>query len=348
MAFLKVPKESRSQIKKAGKILVEKDPKMEDLLWATDLANRWRACHAYPINTFQSTLRNKLRAFSSDILVAQRLKRMPTIIDKLKRYPTMQLTTMQDIGGLRVVFSDMGELEKFLSLYKKSRFVHELIDENDYISCPRDEDGYRSHHLIYRYRNKGNRAYDGLRLEIQFRTNLQHTWATAVETMGTLLGQALKSRQGQKDWLDFFAIVSSAFAHQEKLKPVPRFAQLSESETREAVKVAEKSLGAIEKMSGLSAAINLIGKKSSAGEAWSYHLIVLNSLEHTVEVRAYDRESFSQAVEDYSNLEKQVTEGKKIEPVLVSAGPIAKLRKAYPNFFLDINDFMTRVRLLTS
>jgi ppGpp synthetase/RelA/SpoT-type nucleotidyltranferase len=78
-----------------------------------------------------------------------------------------------------------------------------LTDEKDYIQSSRDADGYRSLHLIYKYRNIKNPSYDGLRIELQIRTKLQHIWATAVETMGTLLGQALKYRQGEEAWQDF-------------------------------------------------------------------------------------------------------------------------------------------------
>jgi len=349
MSFSKVPAESKSKIKKAGQILIESNPDTIELTWARDLANRWRACHAYPINTFQSTLRSKLRAYSKDAIVAQRLKRMPTIIDKLKRYPSMQLTTMQDIGGIRVVLRSLPEVKKLVNEYKKnSRFIHELVDENNYIENPRSEDGYRSWHLIYKYRNKRNPDYDGLRLELQIRTRLQHLWATAVETMGTFLGQALKSRQGEQEWLDFFALTSAAFAHQEKTPPIPRFSNLTPMGTLAAVAIAESRLGALEKMSGISVAIQLIQKKPSAGEGGAYHLIVLNSLEKTVKVRAYAKEKFNQAMADYSAIEKEVVEGKKLEPVLVSAGPIGNLRKAFPNFFLDINDFTQKVRNLVS
>ena len=100
MPFSPVPKESKNQINKAGQILVQDNPSPLELEWARDLADRWRACHAYPINTFQATLRLKLKGFPEDSIAAQRLKRMPTIIDKLKRYPAMKLTTMQDIGGV--------------------------------------------------------------------------------------------------------------------------------------------------------------------------------------------------------------------------------------------------------
>ena len=42
----------------------------------------------------------------------------------------------------------------------------------------------------------------------------------------------------------------------------------------------------------------------------------------------------------YSRVEKEAAEGKPIEPVLVSAGPVNNLRLAFPNFFLDIGDFV--------
>ncbi len=340
-AFSPVPKESKNQINKAGQILVKDNPSRKELDWARNLTNRWRACHAYPINTFQATLRVKLRDFR-DPIVAQRLKRMPTIIDKLKQYPDMQLTTMQDIGGLRAVLGSVADVYRLADSYRDNiRLIHELIGEKDYIEHPK-EDGYRSLHLIYKYKNKRNSAYDDLRIELQIRTKLQHTWATAVETMGTFLGQALKSRQGDQEWIDFFAITSSAFAYKEETPCIPRYKHLSHEETFSAVVKAESDLGALDKMSGFSVAVNAIVK--SKRKSWSYHLIVLNSLKGTVSIRPYDRESFDQAMEDYSKVEAEAAEGNKIEPVLVSVGRIDELRKAYPNFFLDMSDFMSIVR----
>lgn len=345
MAFSPVPEESKTQTNKAGHILVKDNPSHRELSWALNLANKWRACHAYPINTFNSTLRDKLRKGGfEDPIVAQRLKRMPTIIDKLKRYPAMKLTTMQDIGGLRAVLKSVADVYRLANSYRNNiRFTHELVEEYDYIKNPRSEDGYRSLHLIYKYKNNRNPDYDGLRIELQIRTKLQHTWATAVETMGTFLGQALKSRQGDQEWLDFFAITSSAFAYKEKRPRVPRYEHLSREETFLAVAEAEKNLDALERMSAFSLAVQQIMKKGGKGKGWFYHLIVLNSLKKTIQIKAYDRESFNQAMKDYSLIEAEAAKGQKIEPVLVSAGPIDELRKAYPNFFLDMGDFVNKV-----
>lgn len=163
--------------------------------------------------------------------------------------------------------------------------------------------------------------------------------------MGTFLGQALKSRQGDQEWIDFFAIVSSAFAYMEKMPVIPRYQDLSLQKTSLAVADADKKLGALEKMKGFSAAVDYITKES---KGWSYHLIILNSLEGFVQVKPYDRNDFEQAMTDYSMSEKEASEGKKIEPVLVSAGPIDTLRRAYPNFFLDISDFVQIVSSIIS
>ena len=342
MRFSHVPTESKKGINRAGQTLVEGTADASIIEAARDLVGRWRACHLYPINTFQSTLRRKASSYPGDVIVAQRLKRMPTIIDKLKRYPDMKLTTMQDIGGVRALMASVGDVYHLAAEYKTmGRFAHELVAEYDYIQDPRDEDGYRSLHLIYKYRNNRNPDYDGLRLELQLRTKLQHTWATAVETMGTFLGQALKSRQGDRDWIDFFAITSSAFALREKRTPVPRFAALDVMETAKAVANAEAGLSALDQMSAFSVAVNTIAQESSGS---SYHLIVLNSFEHSVKLTSYERGSFEQALEDYARAEKDAAEGSKIEPVLVSAGRIETLRRAYPNFFLDIREFVQIVR----
>ena len=41
-------------------------------------------------------------------------------------------------------------------------------------------------------------------IEVQFRTKLQHMWATAVEMMGIYTNSNLKSSQGDYDILRFF------------------------------------------------------------------------------------------------------------------------------------------------
>ena len=98
---------------------------------------------------------------------------------------------MQDIGGVRTIVGSIEQVRELQAAYKSSRFKHQLVSEKDYIAEPKC-DGYRSVHLVFRYVNKRAPDYNGLSVEMQIRTKLQHAWATAVETMGTFLGQAHK------------------------------------------------------------------------------------------------------------------------------------------------------------
>lgn len=347
MSFAKVPTISKGRINLAGKVLSENKPNGLTLDDAVSIADSWRACHAYPINTFQATLRRKLKKFSNNPLVAQRLKRMPTIIQKLRIYPKMQLARMQDIGGVRAILNSVHDVYLLAAEYKdKSRFTHQLAGEKDYIKFPRNEDGYRSLHLVYKYHNSTAKEYSGLLVELQIRTKLQHSWATAVETMGTFLGQALKSRLGDKEWLDFFSLVSSAFASIENTELLPKHNKMSQKEIFKEIAKMDEEMKVLEKIRGYSVAVNEINKRGSSDTGWSYHLIILNSIEKTVQIKPYKRGSIKQATEDYAKIEEEAAKGQKIEAVLVSAGPLSTLRQAYPNFFLDIGDFVKHIEFI--
>src|SRR5438270_11039884 len=63
--------------------------------------------------------------------------------------------------------------------------------------------------------------YNGLRIEIQLRSRLQLAWATAVETVSTFTGQALKSNIGDDAWKRFFALMGSSIARREGTSIIP-------------------------------------------------------------------------------------------------------------------------------
>jgi putative GTP pyrophosphokinase len=164
-----VPNFTRGQVNRAGAVLIDRNASEEALFDALALINHWRACHAYPINTFQATLRGRAKRVSGTALVATRLKRLPSISKKLEINHGMQLSRMQDIGGLRAVVDTVAQVRKLQEIYCDGSLVHELVSVVDYIDQPK-ESGYRSLHLIYKYRNSAASAYDGLSLEIQLRT----------------------------------------------------------------------------------------------------------------------------------------------------------------------------------
>ncbi len=124
---------SKSQINKAGEILIKTHPSLKEILRAFEVISNWRACHGYPMNTFQVTLRRRLKGFDGAI-GAERLKRIPSIIDKLKLQQNMQLSRMQDIGGLRAVVKNMDDVGRLKKIYLSDKRVdHNLKRQDNYI-----------------------------------------------------------------------------------------------------------------------------------------------------------------------------------------------------------------------
>ena len=65
-------------------------------------------------------------------------------------------------------------------------------------------------------------------------------------------------------------------------------------------------------------------------------------------IKAYGRDDYEKALQDFSHEEERAVSGEKIEPVLVSAGRIDTLKRAYPNFFLDIREFIVLVQRIVT
>ena len=344
MAFPPIPEYSKNSINKAGRNLAKNILKGGDYRNAAEIVNAWRTCHAYPLSTFNATLRRKTANYRGAV-VAQRLKRLPTIIDKLQRQPTMDLTRMQDIGGVRAIFNDMIELEELRGKYEEpGRFSHKLFDVDNYVVAPKD-DGYRGIHLIYKYNNtldrSGNAAqYKGLFIEVQLRTLLQHEWATAVEAVSVMLGEHLKTQRGSKTWLEFFEYMSSIFAIIEESPVLRKHKHLTTQEiTNTATKIIE-DLRIVEALSGWKEAAQLIDKHHIDKH---YNIIILNTRDKTVSVRAYTKNNLDAASKEYSRLEQDALINPDLDVVLVAAGGIKELKKAYPNYFLDIESFIHKV-----
>ena len=70
---------------------------------AIGIVDDFRSDHRRPLTQVAAALRHYLQPHSEQIIVAQRLKRLRTIVDKLRRHPSMSLARMQDIGGCRAV-----------------------------------------------------------------------------------------------------------------------------------------------------------------------------------------------------------------------------------------------------
>lgn len=340
---------NNSQVDAAGAFLAANDPTEVEDAWelgpAYSVVDNFRSAHAFPLNTIQMALRHRVSEVDATGVVAQRIKRLSSIEAKLRRFPRMRLSQMQDLGGCRAIVSSIGLVDSLRDAWKRSRARHELVGEKDYIREP-SVSGYRGRHLVYAYKSDRSEIFNGLKLEIQLRTNLQHTWATAVETVGAFTGQALKSSRGTKSWLRFFALMSTEMAWKEgNSVPVPNTPsdrlELSE-EIRRHVEELE-----VEKL--LRAYAEAIKVTTSQMKNARYFLLDLDtsSADKSVNlsITGYPSTVLDSASQAYLKIEKDIAEGKRSgQAVLVSVGSFDALRRAYPNYYLDTQAFLNEVQ----
>jgi len=337
------PRYTRGSINRVGKLLVTDNISPQERDEALDELNDWRSLHLDPMNMFQATLRGYVeRIDPKHGIVAQRLKRTPTIIDKLKnRQQVMKLGEMQDIGGLRAIVSDVAKVRELEKKYDRSRARHVLRRKRDYIAQPQ-ESGYRGIHLVYSCVTPKNSDTDGLLVEIQLRTHLQHLWATAVETVGTFFQESLKSSQGSRKWLEFFKQISAIFAIEEGERPHEAFRDVPYGELLKRLKeyTDEHAIFATFKL--ILAATQVLHPKvakpaSKQGPAAYW---IIESYVKRPHVKIYN---FYKGQEDtanamYRNLEDRCGT-QETQIVLISVDSFRKIAKAYPNFFSNIADF---------
>lgn len=334
------PEYSRKLVNKAGDILIAPNAlegyTFIDYVNAIEVLDNWRASHNYPLNTFQANIRTKIRrARYRNAIVAQRLKRSVSILDKLKREPRMRLSTMQDIGGIRAIVGSLAEALELADSYRNSRFSHELIKEYDYIDKPKAS-GYRSVHFVYRYKNRLAPEYDGLKIELQIRNRLQHSWATAVEVVGVFVKASLKSSEGPVKWLEFFQYVSAAFARMENCAEPEAFIEFGDKELLQRITDLKESLSVVKRLKAYNLALDELGDNRN----FKYFLLHLIPNETRIRYRGFPEAQLDLATKEYSELERRISESEDQQAVLISGVTFRDLSKAYPNYFLDTSLFL--------
>lgn len=351
MAAWETPAYSRNRVAKAGREVAKhikgglgsttieiKRALVDDI----GIINNFRASHAFPLNTFQIALRSKARDVDSTSIVAQRLKRMPTIIDKLRRFPEMNLSRMQDIGGCRAVVDSIDKTYELAESFESRRASHILHNKKDYIREPKDS-GYRGIHLIYKYVSERNNTYNNLNIEVQIRSRLQHAWATAVETAGMLLKQQLKSSQGEKEWLEFFQYASSAISYIEGTPPYHR--GMSSAEVTRKLEVLSNKLHAFELLRAVSNTMKLRDEQPRLENA-GYYILIVNTQTQELSITAFEKKDAKLASQEYAMRESENRNNDYIETVLVSVESFISLKSAYPNYYGDATTFLETVEAI--
>ena len=319
----------------AGRVLINvPGPGEDDGEWieAFGLVSRWRTAHAGPLRTFRSNLNRRV---GSRGIVAQRLKRMPTIISKLSRLPWLKLSRMQDIGGCRAIVSSADDAFAVATGFANSRIRHIPIQYKNYIQEPRGS-GYRGLHLVYSYNSERNPRWQGLKTELQIRSRLQHKWATAVEIVGTFTGAELKSSLGDERWLRFFALMSSVISRHEGMPGVPN-TPVERQALVEEIRVLDRELEILRQLALYQSLTGHLRKPQDFGNPWIG--IELDLQNRKVEFISFKENDAESAGSWYLEKELEFINRPEITVVLTSVKEVNLLGRAYPNFFADLTEF---------
>lgn len=176
---------SKSRTRKIGKILRRSPETMEEVdayMDAIEDLDAYRATFQSPLVRINNGIRYYARQAGVEARVTQRLKRLPTIVDKLSRVSGLDLSRMQDIGGCRAVTETIDELQHLRSALERA-WGSDIVRRSDYIAAPR-ESGYRAVHLVV--------ERDGKPVEIQLRSASMHSWAEFIEGLSGALGENYK------------------------------------------------------------------------------------------------------------------------------------------------------------
>ena len=331
------PEYKRNQVDNAAKriILALKDnvqPNPND----EEIMENWRSAHCHVINTWQVILRDRIKK-SSKITLGQRLKRKNTIYDKLsKRLVSMSFVRMHDIAGCRLIFQTEADMMKYIDALHRAKGFHHVRKETqckDYITNPK-ESGYRGIHDVYAYKSKKGKdrsdKWDGLLIEIQYRTIYQHAWATAVEISDYLMSTRSKFSQGNKEQQELLRLASEIIARAFENKKGCK-SELSNVELIESFKSLDDKLQLLTKLRHFKSITTSINGKN---KNIILHFQFKNGLPLTA---THSYNSLSKAMEEYFKLEKQFPED---DIVLVKSSKIQDIKKTYKNYFADSNDFV--------
>lgn len=186
------------------------DPASPEVGQAIDLADEYRATFSNPLKKVTVGVRQFVERETDEVIVGQRLKRLPAIVLKLDRFGSMRLSQMEDIGGCRAILP--GGRGEVLGVLRRIKRNWKVARVDDYDENPKVT-GYRAVHVVVRR--------DDRLVEIQLRTPGQHNWAEAVSRMAARTGHPLKDGRGPADILNYFELVGWAIGEQDHDRSLP-------------------------------------------------------------------------------------------------------------------------------
>lgn len=135
--------------------------------------------------------------------------------------------------------------------------------------------------------------------------------------------------------MGFLRLTSVLFSFSENTPVISAYKELTGTEVSEHLNALDNELKVIDKLKEVSSLI-----QSNESYESSYYLIKLDIKNHVTEIVQYNDEN--EANDKYVILERKYQNSDRFDVVLVSIDDFKKIKDAYPNYFLNANDFVDR------
>ena len=337
---------SKTRVDRAGAALARGQYRSdEEYIELEDLFDEYRKGHLQPLSETTLEIQGWLGDYGQPYYIAQRLKRKPQIVRKLNRL-SVRLSQLQDIGGSRIIVpknEDVDSLVKFLRdrVAAKNHFSIDRV--TDYRDRGRDRTGYRSLHFIL--------SRDGVSLELQIRSRVQHYWAESIERTSVIYGYHLKEEEGDAEVLKYFRCLSDAFYDLEAGREPPAALKIEIDVLREK---CERIIEQSPKANVFDSFVNegiikpMTEKEAKGGGKGLNNWIIVFDW-NTGSFVSWDivGRSPTEAIEAYVKNEKTFPSSEGYEVVLIGSSEVATVRQTHSHYF-GIEAFNTILETLDS
>ena len=321
---------SKTKIDRAGVALAKNEFRtLDEGIELEDVFDDFRKAHLQPLTEFTLELQKWFSDFDTKYYIAQRLKRKPQIIRKLKRF-SVRLSQLQDIGGCRIIVNDnltVDRLHKFIVERSIESKAFSVDKTTDYRTKGRDDSGYRALHLLI--------THSGRSLELQVRSQIQHYWAESIERTSVIYGHHLKELEGDASVIGYFKALSDVFNEIENNRNPTSRQKIEIDKLRIS---AESIIKSSDKNKILGSFVNEdiirtlsdIESKQGGFNNWIFVFDWNSGAFTTWQIIGRDS---SNATEAYVEYEKQFPAAKGYEVVMIGSSDVATVRKTHSHYF---------------
>ncbi len=321
---------SKTKIDRAGNALAKDEFRtIEEGIELEDVFDEFRSAHLQPLTELTIELQNWLTEFDAKYYIAQRLKRKPQIVRKLRRLK-VRLSQLQDIGGCRIIVSEnsiVDRLYKFIKERSLESKAFTVTKVTDYREKGRDDSGYRALHLLI--------SHSGQSLELQIRSQVQHYWAESIERTSVIYGHHLKEQDGDLCVINYFKSLSDIFNEIEHTRKPTTHQTIELDKLRSAaeniIKLSDKNrISESFVNEDIIKTLSDIEARQGGFNNWVFVFDWNTGSFTTWDI--IDRAS-SSAITAYVNYERQFPANQGYEVVMIGSSDVATVRQTHSHYF---------------